>query len=185
MTSNDDHLGAILREIRQPSVTKLENYLYKIPLKSPVVYNLNYTTMLVFAALHREPVPDVVQGVPWDPDAMCAGYSQGASGTSGVHRPVCHTQEGCRSVTVHWHFANPVTCWALLTHWGRVTHMCICKLTIIGSDNGLSPGWCQAIIWTSAEILLIGSLGTNFCEILIEIYIFSVKKMHLKMLSGK
>ena len=27
-----------------------------------------------------------------------------------------------------------------LTHWGRVTHICVNKLTIIGSDNGLSPG---------------------------------------------
>ena len=34
----------------------------------------------------------------------------------------------------------------LLTHWGRVTHICVSKLTIIGSDNGLSPGRCQAII---------------------------------------
>ena len=38
-----------------------------------------------------------------------------------------------------------------------------------GSDNGLSPGWRQAIIWTNAGILLIGPLGTNFSEILIEI----------------
>ena len=28
----------------------------------------------------------------------------------------------------------------VLTHWGRVTHICVSKLTIIGSDNGLSPG---------------------------------------------
>ena len=27
-----------------------------------------------------------------------------------------------------------------LTHWGRVTYICVSKLTIIGSDNGLSPG---------------------------------------------
>ena len=27
-----------------------------------------------------------------------------------------------------------------LTRWGRVTHICVGKLTIIGSDNGLSPG---------------------------------------------
>ena len=27
----------------------------------------------------------------------------------------------------------------LLTHWGRVTHICVGKLTIICSDNGLSP----------------------------------------------
>ena len=58
---------------------------------------------------------------------------------------------------------------AELTHWGRVTHICVNKLTIIGSDNGLSPGRRQAIIWTNAGILLIGPLGTNFSEILIEI----------------
>ena len=45
---------------------------------------------------------------------------------------------------------------APLTHWGRVTHKCVSKLTIIGSDNGLSPGRRQAIIWTNAGILLIG-----------------------------
>ena len=27
-----------------------------------------------------------------------------------------------------------------LSQWGRVTHTCISKLTIIDSDNGLSPG---------------------------------------------
>ena len=56
-----------------------------------------------------------------------------------------------------------------LTHWGRVTHICISKLTIIGSDNGLSPGRCQAIIWTNDGILilLIGPMVTSFNEILI------------------
>ena len=49
-----------------------------------------------------------------------------------------------------------------LTHWGRVTHTYVNKLTIIGSDNGLSPGRCQAIIWTNDEQLLIGPLETNF-----------------------
>ena len=49
-----------------------------------------------------------------------------------------------------------------LTHWGRVTLICVSKLTIIGSDNGLSPGRRQAIIWINAGILLIGPLGTNF-----------------------
>ena len=42
-------------------------------------------------------------------------------------------------------------------------------------DNGLSPGRRGAIIWTNAGILLIGPLGTNFSEILIEIDIFSLK----------
>ena len=72
-----------------------------------------------------------------------------------------------------------------LAHWGRVTHICVSDLTIIGSDNGLSPGRRQAIIWTNAGILLIGPLGTNFSEILIEILIFSSKKMRLKVSSAK
>ena len=68
-----------------------------------------------------------------------------------------------------------------LTHWGRVTHICVSKQTIIGSVNGLSPGRCQAIIWTNAGILLIGLLETNFSEILIEMRIFSFKKMGLNV----
>ena len=75
--------------------------------------------------------------------------------------------------------------WYALTHWGRVTHICVGNLTIIGSDNGLSPGGHQAIIWTNAGILLIGPLGTNFSEIFIGIQTFSYKKMHLKMSSAK
>ena len=73
----------------------------------------------------------------------------------------------------------------LKTHWGRVTHICVSKLTIIASDNGLSPGRRQAIIWTNDGILLIWPLGTNFSEILIGIQTFSFKKMHLKMASAK
>ena len=69
----------------------------------------------------------------------------------------------------------------MLTRLGRVTHICVGKLTIIDSDNGLSPGRRQAIIWTIAGILLIGPLGTYFNEILIGILTFSLKKMHLKM----
>ena len=73
----------------------------------------------------------------------------------------------------------------VLTHWSRVTHICVSKLTIIGSDNGLSPGRRHAIIWTNTGILFIEPLGTNFSDIFIEIYTFSLKKMHLKMSSGK
>ena len=78
-----------------------------------------------------------------------------------------------------------VLAYFFLTHWGRVTHICVVKLTIIGSDNGLSPKRRQAIIWTNSGILLIGPLGTNFSEILIGIQIFSFKKMYLKMSSAK
>ena len=73
----------------------------------------------------------------------------------------------------------------ILTHWGRVTHICVGNLTIIVPDNGLSPGRRQAIIWTNAGILLIGPWGTSFSEMLIEINTFSFTKIHLKMSSGK
>ena len=73
----------------------------------------------------------------------------------------------------------------LITHWGRVTHICVGKLTTIGANNGLSPDRRQAIIWTNAGVLLIGPLGKNFHEILIEIHRFSFKNMHLKMSSAK
>ena len=79
-----------------------------------------------------------------------------------------------------------MACWGqVLTHWGRVTQICVGKLTNICSDNGLSPGRRQAIIWTNAGILLIEPLGTNFSEILIGIQIFSFKKMRLTMSSAK
>ena len=73
----------------------------------------------------------------------------------------------------------------VLTHWGRVTNIYVGTNTNIGSDNGLSPGRRQAIIWTNSGILLIGPLGTNFTEILSEIHSLSYKKMHLKMSSAK
>ena len=66
-----------------------------------------------------------------------------------------------------------------------MTHICVGKLTILGSDNGLSPGRRQAIIWTNALISLIGPFGTNFSEILIGIHTFSFKEMQMKMASAK
>ena len=76
--------------------------------------------------------------------------------------------------------------WHISVTAGRVTYICVSKLTIIGSDHGLSTGRRQAIIWTNAGILLIRPTETKVTEILIEIFhIFSFKKIHLKMLSGK
>ena len=66
-----------------------------------------------------------------------------------------------------------------------MTHICVSKLTINGSDNGLSPGRRQAIIWTNDGILLIRSLLTNFREILLGIQTFPFKKMHLIISSAK
>ena len=66
-----------------------------------------------------------------------------------------------------------------------MTHIYVSKLNTIGSDNGLSPGRRQAIICTNVGILLIRNVGTNFREILSEIYIFLFKNMHLKISSAK
>ena len=62
----------------------------------------------------------------------------------------------------HWNSKLYLLCISsFLTQWGRVTRMCYSKLTSTGSDNGLTPGRRQAIIWTNNGILLIRSLGTN------------------------
>ena len=103
----------------------------------------------------------------------------------------CMKYENCR----HWHWgvaggSSIFPPWNIksqrgkLTFWGRVTHICVSKLTIISSDNGFSPDRCLAIIWTYAR-MLIGAFGTNFSEILIEFLTFSYKKMRLKMSSAK
>ena len=57
-----------------------------------------------------------------------------------------------------------------------MTHIYVSKLIIIGEDNGLSPGWHQAIIFTNAGILLIQNAGTNFLEIFSEIHTFSLRE---------
>ena len=66
-----------------------------------------------------------------------------------------------------------------------MTHICVGKLIIIGSDNGLSTNRRQAIIWPVAGLLSIGPLRTYFSEYLINIQQFSLKKMHVKMSSAK
>ena len=78
----------------------------------------------------------------------------------------------------------PIFCWMCVfalynlnsTHSGRVTHICVSKLTIISSDNVLLPGQRQAIIWTNAGILLFIPSGMNISEILIKIHTYSFKK---------
>ena len=66
-----------------------------------------------------------------------------------------------------------------------LTRICASKLTNIGSDSGLSPGGRQAIIWTNAGLLLVGTLETDFSGILSKIHKFLFKKIHLKMSFAK
>ena len=89
------------------------------------------------------------------------------------------------NVSIWWRHHDALLGEEGLTHWGWVTHICVSRLTIIGSDNGLSPSRHQIIIWTNVGILLIWPLGTNFSEISIKIQIYSFKKMHLIMSSAK
>ena len=86
--------------------------------------------------------------------------------------PIWHKQLKCFNMEAR----NTPTLNSQLIHWGRVTHVCIRKLSTFGRR--------QDIIWTNAGISLILTLRTNFCEILSEIHKFLFKKMHLKM-SGK
>ena len=66
-----------------------------------------------------------------------------------------------------------------------MTHICVANLTIIGSDNGLSPVQRQTKIWTSAAISSFKPLGMDFREISLEIKSFSFKEMRLKVSSAK
>ena len=81
-----------------------------------------------------------------------------------------------------------VSVWTNTAYACNITdrNLCVDNLIIFGSENVLSPGRHQAIIWTNAGgILLIGPLGTTFSEILIAILTFSFKKVRLKMSSAK
>ena len=64
------------------------------------------------------------------------------------------------------------------THWGRVMHIWVSKLAIIGTDNWL-------VAWTNAGISLSGTRWTNVSEIFSEIHTFYLEKMHLNMSSVK
>ena len=67
-----------------------------------------------------------------------------------------------------------------------MTHICVIKPTITGSDNGLSPSRRQASIWANVGMLLIWPLGTNFIEMLfLEVHIFSFMEIHLNISSVK
>ena len=70
-------------------------------------------------------------------------------------------QKYSHNYLMHTCFTSPTNVY----HWGRVTQIYVSKLTIIGSDNGLSPRRYQAIIWTNVGILFMGPLWTNISEI--------------------
>ena len=104
---------------------------------------------------------------------------------------VCRHCRYCRYGNLWWLAMKKLASWRLSVFSDNPSlieaerRIWVNKLTINGSDNGLSPGRRQAIIWTNAEILFIPLLGRQYSEILIEIHIFILKKKHLKMSSAK
>ena len=142
-----------------PILIFLLKFHWSLSLRILLIINQHQLRQWYFALSHK----------PWSKLILTKMYD------ISLHK--CHWSRHDESV---W-----IDCMNSLTHWGQVTHISVSKLTIIGPDNGLSPDRRQAIIWTNAGIFLIGPLGTNFSEILIEIQTFSFKKMHLKMSSGK
>ena len=132
---------------------------------------------------------DVVTGggegrYDWQVTAACRGWRWGrrkCGGESITLKKIMNTNPKVGNISFIYRTGSHL---CHLTHWGRATHICVSILNIIISDNGLSPGRRQAIIWAIVGILLIGHLETNFSEILIRIESFSFKKMHLKMSSS-
>ena len=111
--------------------------------------------------------------------------------------PLCRDFQAQRATNAeHWRyiFVTWITFWtkgkvAVVTrrlNRGRASDAyCVCKLTKIGSDNGLSPDGRHAIIWTNVGILLSWALGTNVSAISIAIHLSSFKNMDLIMSSAK
>ena len=90
----------------------------------------------------------------------------------------------CNKIYIDNVIFNGTTC-MVLTLWGRVMHICVDNLTIIGSDNGFIAWTAPSHYLTNAGILLIRTLGTNFSELLSVIHLFSFKKSHFKISSEK
>ena len=77
--------------------------------------------------------------------------------------------------------------YSILTHWGRVKHICVGNLTTIVSDHGLSP-WSAPRhhlnqCWNIANWTLRDQIKLNYYYY--EIHTFSSMKMHSKRSSGK
>ena len=152
-------------------------YLVRVPLANRVIKNTNHWG-LANNTLQQQWLVQCAASSQWNQSFRMHKYSK-----SKTHKSMALWSSIITHNGVWLSGSSPST--IAITHWGRVTHICVSKLTIIGSDNGLSPERRQANFWTNAGILLIGTLGTNFSEILVGIQSFSFKKMQLKMSSAK
>ena len=164
-------MGAYFWYVKIPQCGWMEHGL-----KDIVFYAQNHITLctvVITSLLVRDKplgVPASVKRVYWDTIMAAHMYNRDSiyAGCCNMLMPSYQFRQGPP--------CPPSIQERLLNHWGQVTHKCVRKLTINGSDNGLSPGWCQAIIWTTAGILLIGPLATNSSEILAKLIHFHSRK---------
>ena len=94
-------------------------------------------------------------------------YFKKATGSRNEKSNDTHTE--WNSANIAWKFSFSFCMFSVSKSFNslgrdRVTHICVVNLTIIGSNNDLSPDRSQAILWTNAGILLFWPLGTNFSE---------------------
>ena len=141
-------------------------------------------TIIAVTFIFRQPVHKSRMYSSWESSWLGSEKIQSHLLKNYVHKYWCIIASLCYS-DITWASCCPNSPAIGLINWGRATHICVSKLTVIASDNGLSPGRRQAIIWNNVGILSIGLLGTNFSEILIEIFTFSFKKMRLEVSSAK
>ena len=73
----------------------------------------------------------------------------------------------------HWLWVPFSNNASALTHWGRATHICVGKLTIIGSDNGLSPWPVPSDYLNQCWNIVHWTIGNKFqCNVNRNWYIF-------------
>ena len=156
---------------------------------SMIMQRVSWVLPIFLPIMNQAQTSFTVSQVILDPDLL----SIGTVNISGHRAALQRRRRKCGSLTgrVGYRFlcTTSATLWSLAKPLNPLrpsdAYTCVGNLTIIGSDNGLSPGRRQAITWTNVGILLIGLLGTNFSGMLIQIHTFSFKKIHLKMSSGK
>ena len=197
MTETQPHLRNAFSYITVIAYERL--WHLKSPSTRPVCFNRSFRVTMKYIkslslALCEGNAP-VTSGLPSQRDSNVECISISSRNHAFLKNVRHYILFSINLMQIVWHFPTWADIWDSLAffinmdtvrqHWGRVMHIiCVSKQIIIGSDNGLSSGRRQAIIWTNAGILLIWTIRTNFSEILSEIRTFSLKKMHLKVSSG-
>ena len=79
------------------------------------------------------------------------------------YRDVCYVEPCVSQNMFEKNFHNRKMSIAI-AHWGRVTHICVDKLIIIGSDNGLSPDRRQASHYLNQCSIIVNWILANIFQ---------------------